>query len=164
MVYVVLSFVYKLYLDASKNPQNHSDYITTLVGIQSKSILNTFGYEVEVIRHPNEPSMKMILNDKYVGRVIEGCNSISIIILFLSFIVAFSDTWKSTMLYIFVGGILIYVVNLLRIVILSIGLYNFPEQETLLHTIIFPLIIYGMVFLLWVFWVNRLQVISKTKK
>lgn len=163
LVYVVLSFGYKFYLDTSKNVLNHSDYITTLVGKQSESILNSLGYKAKMIPHPNEPSMKVLLNDKYVGRVIEGCNSISIIILFVSFIVAFSDTWKSTLLYVFVGGVLIYIVNLLRIVILSVGLYKYPEQEILLHTIIFPLIIYGMVFLLWVFWVNRLQVISKVK-
>jgi uncharacterized SAM-binding protein YcdF (DUF218 family) len=40
-------------------------------------------------------------------------------------------------------------------VILSIGLYHYPWRREILHTVIFPLIIYGLVFLLWMFWVNR---------
>ena len=41
------------------------------------------------------------------------------------------------------------------IVFLSVGLYYYPWRREILHTVIFPLIIYGMVFLLWMFWVNR---------
>ena len=43
--------------------------------------------------------MKLIINNKYLARVIEGCNSISIIILFVSFIVAFSGPLKTTFFY-----------------------------------------------------------------
>ena len=50
---------------------------------------------------------------------------------------------------------MIYIVNLLRIVILSVGLYHYPWRREILHSVIFPLIIYGLVFLLWMFWVNR---------
>lgn len=90
-----------------------------------------------------------------MARVVEGCNSISVIILFVSFIAAFAGRFKSTFVYMLSGSVIIYVVNLLRIVILSIGLYNYPWRREELHTVIFPLIIYGMVFLLWMFWVNR---------
>jgi len=69
--------------------------------------------------------------------------------------IAFADKWKATLLYIFAGSTLIYTVNLFRIVFLSIGLYHYPWRREILHTVIFPLIIYGLVFLLWMFWVNR---------
>ena len=81
--------------------------------------------------------------------------SISIIILFVSFIMAFSGKPKTTFMYMLFGSVLIYVVNLIRIVILSIGFYHYPWRKDILHTVIFPGIIYGMVFLLWIFWVNR---------
>jgi len=58
-------------------------------------------------------------------------------------------------MYMLFGSVLIYVVNLIRIVILSIGFYHYPWRKDVLHTVIFPGIIYGMVFLLWIFWVNR---------
>ena len=56
---------------------------------------------------------------------------------------------------------LIYVVNIIRIVILSIGIYSYPKQADVLHEVVFPAIIYGVVFLLWVFWVNRFSKLNK---
>ncbi|GAA4936438.1 exosortase family protein XrtF [Algibacter agarivorans] len=155
LVYVVLSVVYKLYLQYSDGSKFYPDYMTHLVSKQTESLLDSFGYHSEVLPHPDEPSMKVFVNGKYLARVIEGCNAISVIILFVSFIVAFSGKLKTTFFYILAGSVLIYVVNLLRIVILTIGMYHYPEYEDVMHTVVFPAIIYGMVFLLWIFWVNR---------
>lgn len=160
-VYIVLTMCYKLYLDFSDGSKYYPDYLTNLVAKQSKSLIDTFGYDANIIPHPDEPSMKLLVNSKFVARVVEGCNSISVIILFISFIIAFADKFKATFIYILTGSVLIYVVNLIRIAILSIGLYKYPWREHILHTVIFPMIIYGMVFLLWMFWVNRF---SKKKK
>lgn len=136
--------------------------MTHLVAKQSGALLHSFGYNAEVLPHPDEPSMKVIVNGQYLARVIEGCNAVSIIILFLSFIVAFSGKFKTTFFYILSGSVLIYSVNLLRIVLLTIGLYHYPKYEDVLHTVIFPAIIYGMVFLLWIFWVNRFSKLNKS--
>ncbi|SFZ91006.1 exosortase family protein XrtF [Flaviramulus basaltis] len=155
LVYISFSVLYKFYLQFSDGSKFYPDYITHLVSKQTEALLNTFGYNAEVLAHPNEPSMKLILNGKYLARIIEGCNSISVIILFVSFVIAFSGKLKTTFFYILSGSVLIYTVNLLRIVILSIGLYHYPDYSEFLHTVVFPGIIYGMVFLLWIFWVNR---------
>ena len=155
LVYAVLTIGYKIYLSQSTGKTYYPDYITNLTAKQSVLLLESVGYEARVKPHEAEPSMKLIVNNKFVARVVEGCNSVSIIILFLSFIVAFAGSFKRTALYILAGSVLIYSVNLMRIVILSIGLYHYPWRREILHTVIFPLIIYGMVFLLWMFWVNR---------
>ncbi len=161
LVYAALSFSYKLYLDASVGSHYYPDYLTNLVARQSESLVNSIGYNATIAQHPDEPSMKLIINDKFVARVVEGCNSISIIILFISFVIAFAGRFKITFFYILAGSVLIYVVNLLRIVILSVGLYHYPWRREELHTVIFPMIIYGMVFLLWMFWVNRFSNLKK---
>ncbi len=162
VVYAVLSFSYKLYLDFSDGSKYYPDYFTNIVAIQTESLLHTLDYDAEISKHPDEPSMKLIINSKFVARVVEGCNSISIIILFISFMIAFAGKFKTTFFYILAGSVLIYIVNLFRIVILSIGLYHYPWRREELHTVIFPLIIYGMVFLLWMFWVNRFSNVKKT--
>jgi len=159
-VYIVLSLGYKFYLDSSDGSKYYPDYITNMVAKQSEDLLNVFGYDSKAIPHEDEPTMKLIVNKKYVARVIEGCNSVSVIILFMSFIFAFAGKKHTTIMYVLAGSVLIYVVNLLRIVILSIGLYHYPWRREILHTVIFPLIIYGMVFLLWMFWVNRFSHIN----
>ena len=153
-MYLILSLSYKLYLDFSKGSKYYPDYVTNLVARQTKALTNTLGYHAEIVNHPNEPSIKLIINGKYVARAVEGCNSLSVIILFISFMIAFSGRLKPTVFYILAGSVLIYSVNLMRIVILSIGLYHYPWRREILHTVIFPLIIYGLVFLLWMFWVN----------
>ncbi|WP_298902406.1 exosortase family protein XrtF [uncultured Psychroserpens sp.] len=160
-VYFVLTLAYKYYLDFSDGSKYYPDYMTNLVAQQSESLLNTFGYETVLKPHENELSMKLIVRGKFVARVVEGCNSISVVIMFISFIIAFAGTFKSTFIYILAGSALIYSVNLFRIAILSIGLYNYPWREDFLHHVIFPLIIYGMVFLLWMFWVKRFSKIKK---
>ncbi|MDO5968315.1 exosortase family protein XrtF [Flavivirga aquimarina] len=161
LVYIFLSVIYKLYLDVSEGSKYYPDYMTHLVSKQSESLLKSFGYHAQVLPHLGEPSMIVVLEGKYLARVVEGCNSISVIILFVSFIIAFSGKLKTTFFYILSGSVLIYTVNLLRIVILTIALYHYPEHKEILHTVVFPAIIYGMMFLLWIFWVNRF---SKLKK
>ncbi|MHA7843607.1 MAG: exosortase family protein XrtF [Winogradskyella sp.] len=155
LVYGVLTIGYNVYLKLSDGSKYYPDYMTNLVARQTNSLLNTIGYEAKILPHPDEASMKIIINGKFVARVIEGCNAVSIIILFLSFIVAFAGKFKSTFFYCFAGSIIVYAFNLIRIVILSAGLYHYPWRKEVLHNVIFPMLIYGTVFLLWMFWVNR---------
>ena len=160
-MYIVLTFSYKLFLQYSSGDKYYPDFMTNLVAEQSKEMLNALDYRVSLIPHPTEASLKLIINEKYVARVIEGCNSVSIIVLFISFIIAFASRFKTTVIYILAGSVLIYIANLVRIVILSIGLYHYPWRKDILHTVIFPAIIYGMVCSLWVIWVNRFSKIKK---
>ena len=155
LVYGVLTVCYNVYLKLSIGSIYYPDYMTNLVARQTNSLLNGVGYDAKILPHPDEASMKIIINGKFVARVIEGCNAVSIIILFLSFIVAFAGKLKTTFLYCFAGSIIIYAFNLIRIVILSAGLYHYPWRREVLHNVIFPMLIYGTVFLLWMFWVNR---------
>jgi exosortase family protein XrtF len=107
------------------------------------------------VQHEAEMSVKLLVTNLYVARVIEGCNSISIIILFIAFIVAFSGPKKATFLYVITGSVIIYFINIARIAFLTMMLYHYPNQQMVLHNLIFPAIIYGTVFLLWVVWVQK---------
>ena len=153
--------LYKFYLQYSVGGKFYPDYVTNVVAKQTQFVLNELGYDAQVMPHQDEPSMKLIVNGKYLARVIEGCNSISVVILFISFIISFSGNVRDTLVFLVLGSVLVYAVNLFRIVILSIGMYHYPWRREVLHTVVFPTIIYGMVFLLWIFWVNRF---SKLKK
>lgn len=154
--YVLLSFVYGLYLELSKNGSYAPDFITNLVAKQSSAVIEGFGYSAQVLPNPNQPSMKLFVEGVFLARIVEGCNALSIIILFVSFIIAFAERFKKTVLYIFAGIVIIYAVNILRIAILAIALYEYPAYEHTLHGVVFPGIIYGIVFLLWLIWVRLL--------
>lgn len=163
VTYFLLVAIYNGYLQKSQQKDNvyQTSSITSTVANQTVKVLTAFGYNVESIQHDKEMSVKLIIEGKYVARVIEGCNSISLIILFVAFIVAFSGAIKATFLFSIFGSILIYVVNVLRIAFLIVMIHKFPSQIAVLHDLVFPAIIYGLVFLLWVLWVNKFSSYKK---
>lgn len=155
LFYVVFTFFYKMYLGQYDVAKNEVDYFTEVVANQTKQFMMLFNDDAKSIKHDFEPSLKILYKSKYVARVIEGCNAVSVMILFAAFIFAFSTHWKKTSLYIVLGVLLIHVLNVIRIALLSFALYYYPEYEEILHGTIFPLFIYGVVFILWILWVTK---------
>ncbi|WP_075325860.1 exosortase family protein XrtF [Salegentibacter sp. T436] len=152
--YLVLTLIYNLYLEFFRSPIYFPDYITHLVAKQSEILISSFGYNAQILPHQSELSMKLIVNEVYLARIVEGCNAVSIIILFIAFVLSFFGRLKLTLLYLLAGSVIIYTMNIIRIGILAVGIYEYPQHTEFLHSIIFPLIIYGTVFLLWVIWVR----------
>ena len=155
--YFMLFVFYSFYLQKTqqKNTIFVCSPITATVAKQTETVLNWLGYKANHVQHDKEMSVKLLVNGNYTARVIEGCNSISIIILFLAFIIAFPGSFKATILFGFIGSALIYGINILRIAFLTLMLYKYPDEKVLLHNIVFPAIIYGFTFLLWVLWVHK---------
>ena len=155
LFYVVFIFVYKLYLSQFDLQKNEVDGITKSVAYQTQQFMLWFENDVNIVKNENEPSIKMIYKTRYVARIIEGCNAVSVMILFAAFVFAFSTQWKKTLLFIVFGIVLIHVLNVIRIALLSFALYCYPQYEEILHGTIFPLFIYGVVFVLWILWVTK---------
>ena len=155
-VYLILTIIYKLYLNQFENLLVFKvDGFTQMVAQQVHQFLLFLGYQSNLTNHNTQPAIKLFLQHVYVARVVEGCNALSVIILFAAFVVAFAGKLKPTILYILCGSLLIHFLNVIRIALLSIALLHYPEQGPLLHGVLFPLFIYGVVFGLWVIWVNK---------
>ena len=155
--YLLMSVLYGLYLKVSENGNYFPDFVTNLVAKQSSAVLDAFGYNSILVPDSIAQGMLLTVDNKYTVNIVEGCNSISVIILFIAFIIAFAENFKKTLLFLFAGVVLIYIVNLLRIAILTVALYKYPQYENLLHSVVFPGIIYSMVFILWMIWVRMLK-------
>ena len=162
--YFIFSIIYTGYLVQFESTAYYPDFFTHLVALQSKDVIESLGYASKILASPSEPSLQLYVNDQFLARIIEGCNSISIIILFTSFILSFFARFKITILYIITGAVIIYIMNIVRIVILSIGIYEYPQYTSFLHGIVFPLIIYGTVFILWVLWVRLFSKFTHNEK
>ena len=134
-------------------PDDAIDGITTNVSHLVEKFSQLVGLKISV--KPDFMEYQILYKGQNIARIIEGCNAISVIILFIAFIIAFSGKYKATLIYILLGSVFIYVLNIIRIVCLTVLLYKFPEYEHLLHGVLFPLVIYGIVFLLWVYWVKN---------
>ena len=159
---MVLTIIYQYYLNQFDIKNNEVDGFTKLVSTQVEQLLLFFNGDANIELHPSQPCYKFFYNGKYVSRIIEGCNALSVIILFISFVIAFSGKLKNTIYFIISGSIIIHVLNITRISLLMVAFYNFPEANFILHDILFPLVIYGVVFILWIIWVNKFSFYAKT--
>ena len=163
--YFILFGVYSFYLN--KTQQKGDVFvcspITGTVANHVYQVSEMLGYDTEIEQHSEELSIKYILNGDYVSRIVEGCTSVSVIILFLSFIIAFSGSLGNTLWFGLFGSVLIYIVNILRIIALSVLYHRFPEYQMILHDLVFPAIIYGLTFILWITWVKYYSNLNKNK-
>lgn len=155
LCYSFLVVLYKWFLNKYNSVVHQVDAITYGVSDVTSRLIDFLGYSSSIALHDSEASVILYVGKVAVVRVIEGCNSISVILLFVSFIVAFSGSFKRTILYSILGSILVFILNIVRIVFITIAIYHYPQFEHILHEIVFPLLIYGVVFGLWVVWVNK---------
>lgn len=153
--YLILSVLYWLYLNQFDAAAMEADSMTRLVTNQTGYVVHFLGEKASMRPRFSIPAYKFFINGKPVATIIEGCNAVSVMILFTAFIVAFSTTFKRTALYIIAGVIIIHILNVMRIGLLCVGIYYYPEYREVLHDIIFPIVIYGVVFVLWVAWVTK---------
>ena len=161
--YIVLSLLYKLYLDQYL-PFNNPDPITKFTSDTSAYFLNLFGHVSYSNISITRPWMRLVLDGQVASIVNEGCNAISVVIIFVSFIIAFYTNLKHTLLFILGGLITLFVMNISRIIMLNyIFRYHYEEYGKIAHDYLFPAIIYGTIVILWIIWV-RFFVIKQTKK
>ncbi|MDG2432788.1 exosortase family protein XrtF [Flavobacterium sp.] len=158
--YILLTLLYQAYL--SQFTTDQMDSITCLVASHTERLLSVFNIDFQVKYYVGEAYLRLIYNQKYVARMIEGCNAISIVILFIAFVVSFSGKLKTTLLFIGFGVFVIYALNIIRIALLCVLIFWYPAKEGLLHGVIFPLSIYGVVFILWLIWVKKYSTYAKS--
>lgn len=158
--YFVLSGLYQWYLknDQQKTPEYQCCAITEMVTNHTVWLGSALGFNFKSEQNSEALSFNLSTNGNYVAYIVEGCNSVSVILLFWAFIIAFSGTLKRTILFGIAGTVAIYILNIVRIVLISVALDKFPQYSEFLHQIVFPAIIYGFTFLLWVIWVRHFAV------
>lgn len=161
VVYIALTALYRVYLNSYDEKNFEVDGFTQLVSNQSVAFISFFENDIYQMPNLKEAAINIYYKNTWSSRVIEGCNALSVIILFISFIIAFTGKIKHTILYIIAGSVLIHFFNVVRIGMLIMLRHSFPEYKRFLHDIAFPLVIYGFVFLLWVIWVNKFSIYAK---
>ena len=150
--YVVMVLGYQLYLNGYEN--SGLDPISTWVAEQTLFVQEALGYPTLLVPgKPVEETTWFYVSEKYVSRMVEGCNVISVMILFLAFILAFFKGAK-TFVFAAVGILVLHVMNVLRIAGLNILLVEFPQYSKIGHDYLFPAIIYGTVVVLWLIWIK----------
>lgn len=151
--YVGLTWLYYLFLNKYL-PFNQPDPFTKFTAVATNWGLNLFGVSTETFQASNEAFVRILIDGVYVSHINEGCNAVSILIIFVAFIIAFYTNLKQTITYIIVGLILVFMMNIARIMLLSYIFKFFPEYGKIGHDYLFPALLYGTIVVLWITWIK----------
>jgi exosortase family protein XrtF len=150
-IWLILFLAYQLYLNQFSG---NIDYFTKTLSNQIRFLLNKSGYETVTVDFHSHETVQFYIRGKVATRMVEGCNAISIMIMFLAFIFAFYKG-LSSVYFAFTGIILLYLLNLFRIYFLNVIVISYPGFSKAAHDYFFPSVIYGGVVVLWLVWINK---------
>lgn len=130
------------------------DPLTISIAKQVAAVLTFFGQAFSAITEQQSANVALWLNNQVVVYVFEGCNGINVMIVYLSFLVAYKGNVRQFMLFCFGGLTLIYLLNLVRVGLLAEVALFYPEQLYFFHKYLFTGFIYSIVFVLWYYWIK----------
>lgn len=135
------------------------DFLTKVSTAVSNSSLQLLGYDTTY--YPRDGGQVIYLRDKWLLGVGHPCNGLILHAIFLGFIFIFPGSWKSKIKISLLGISVIFCMNVVRIVSLGLIYLYYPSFFEVSHHFIFTALLYGIIFLLWMYWINK--IIPKVK-
>ncbi|HEY0656732.1 MAG TPA: exosortase family protein XrtF [Chryseosolibacter sp.] len=154
VLYLALNSLYAWYVESYKPD---ADPITVAVTKHSAFVLSIFDPAVGYHVVPGTANVPITRNAVTIIEVFEGCNSINVVIVFVSFIIAFRGPGKLLLQFFLIGVSLIYMMNLMRIIALYVVALKFPEALYFFHKFLFTGLLYAVVFALWYWWTIKVK-------
>lgn len=121
----------------------------------SAFFLRVFGYEVDQDYLVNGCEARIVFAGAGAICIGSGCSGLELFLLFLGFILLMRGRLKDKLWFVPLGFLAILVLNIIRIVVLSVIFYHTPQYLEFNHKYTFVIIVYGAIFGLWVLWVNK---------
>lgn len=127
-----------------------------LIGViitHAEFLLNLLGYTT--YRAIEEDNMQLLgIDGAHPIWIGAPCNALTLFAFFTLFVIAFPGNGKQKLWYIPLGIFLIHTANLIRVVGLVLISFYRPEYLAFNHTYTFTVLVYGLIFALWMWWVN----------
>lgn len=159
IIYLVLLFAYQMYLQPFEGID--MDPFSYWVADQVVFMQNFLGFSTVLVPYPINETAVFQTENIDVSRMVEGCNTVSILILFVAFIFAFYKGWK-TFLFVFFSVIILHIANVFRIIGLNLVILKHPDYGKFTHDYLFPAAIYGMVVAFWLIWIKFFALKNET--
>jgi exosortase/archaeosortase family protein len=102
-------------------------------------------------------------NNGYIA-VNRSCSGFKQILQFVLLMLVFPGPWKRKLWFIPLGVFVVYLTNIFRITGLSVVIIVWPQYWDFSHDYLFRPFFYVVIFMLWVWWVEKLSKPSTTKK
>lgn len=134
-------------------------YLTKFVSDSSVWVLNLFGYNISSFQGVGQTQI-FFLDNIRVLLVAHPCNGLMLLVLFIAFLICFSGNFWVKLISVLIGCCGIFVINIVRIVLLTLIKLYYPAYLDFSHKWLFTVIVYAFVFSLWILWVNKLSKIK----
>lgn len=153
VLYIAWYLLYELYV----TPHTRANLVMIDILISHSSpVLEALGYPL--IERPYDEIYRTMgidgSNGVWIG---DSCNGLTLFATFSIFILSWPGPWKKKLWFIPLGILIIHILNIARISALSVIAYHHPEWLDFNHSYTFQAIVYGAIFLLWMWWANRVS-------
>ncbi len=101
-------------------------------------------------------------NNGYIA-VNRSCSGFKQILQFALLLMVFPGLWKRKLWFIPLGVVVVHLINLFRIIGLSVVVITIPQHWDFSHDYVFRPIFYIVIFMMWVWWVEKIGISSKKK-
>jgi exosortase family protein XrtF len=159
--YVAMSLAYGFFIESYGD---QVDPWTRNVSQQVAFFLSGPDNPVVAIDSYRTRSCSLASNNGEVLSVFEGCNGLNVMILFISFLIAYRGPLRKFLMFSVIGLLIIHVVNLGRVAMLYLVAQYYPNYMYFTHKYLFTAVIYAIVFGLWYIWVSKYNANPKLTK
>lgn len=97
-------------------------------------------------------------------RIVWACTALKQSFIWLCLLLTTRGGWKHKLWFIPFGWLCIYLFNILRIALIALFIEFHPDWFHMLHDYLFKYLFYGMMFALWLWFVERIRYVSTKGK
>jgi exosortase family protein XrtF len=133
------------------------DFLNHVLGKVSYETLAFFGVasSLKIIPYVPISSYAVFLGNQAVVYIGYNCNGFMLYVLFTCFVLLIAGKWWQKGLFASIGIIAIFILNVARIIALLYVLAVRPDLFDINHHYVFSFIVYGFIFLMWRYWLNK---------
>lgn len=122
-------------------------------------VQNILGIKLSIAQESNA---MYFTNDSYMF-INRSCSGLKQIMQFVILMMVFPGPWKRKLWFIPLGVFIVHLTNLFRIIGLSVVLVTTPTHWSFSHDYIFRPLFYLVIFLMWVWWVDKVSKKNNTE-
>lgn len=130
----------------------HQFLISNITNLSANIVDIIFNVEVNIANDCE------LFNNAVELKIYEGCSGFQQIVQFMLFFAIIKGRALNKLWFIPAGALIIHITNVIRMIGLFLTLVYFPRYYDFFHAHLFRILFYGVIFLLWMIWVEKVSV------
>ena len=133
------------------------NFLNHVLSVASHNVLLFFNIpsSLKIVPYAPIANHYLYLGNKAMVFIGTACNGFLLYVLFGCFILLSQGQWWKKILFVLTGIITIFILNVIRVIALLYALTIDPKLFEINHHYVFSFIVYGFIFLMWRYWLNR---------